>query len=350
MTNIVRREQVVAIPNPFSLMLYLQEEIKQMRPDNENNTAFHYTDLSGFISIIQNRELWMSNVSFINDRNEMQDGISICQKMIRDYLNGDLTCNQKNGLEIIWSKLDKGISGGSWDSNKFDMFASCFCMEGDLLTQWRGYGENGGIAIGFDQRQLRQCCRLMASNLYNEEIRNGTEPERMLPHNEMTPLLKKVIYDDTEKEIIIKIILDLCLESLDYQNDDALLEWVCSEFTDIIFRYMPLFKNSSFFSEQELRYVFSAETSKTMRIAAAPLRRTQIIDFRTRNGLILPFIKFKLLDVNCRPLRSLPIKKIVIGPCLHNEDLLESVKYFLENTNNSELIDRVISSDVPFRG
>lgn len=338
MADFTKRAQVIKIPDALGLMIYLQTIIKQVRPDNTNNSAFHYTDLNGFMSIIDNHELWLSNVNFINDRNELQDGISICQKVINNYLEGNLTKKQKHGLDIILSKLNDGSSDGSWATNKFDVFASSFCKEGDLLTQWRGYGSNGGIAIGFDQQQL-QDCRLMDSNLYNKEISNGTNPEEMMPHNELIPFLQKVIYDDYEKEVIVKIILDLYLDSLDQQKNDVLFDLACSEFSDIIFRYIPLFKNKSFFSEQELRYIYSIKETKR-----------KLIDFRTRNGLILPFVKLKLLDYNCRPLKYLPISKIVIGPCLHSEDLLKSVKYFLKNSGNLELVDNVTPSVIPYRG
>ena len=34
------------------------------------------------------------------------------------------------------------------------------------------------------------------------------------------------------------------------------------------------------------------------------------------------------MDRNCRPLRKMPIYKIVVGPGLNQEKTIESVKYF----------------------
>jgi hypothetical protein len=34
------------------------------------------------------------------------------------------------------------------------IYVSCFCGDGDLLSQWRAYGGEGGIALGFDRVEL----------------------------------------------------------------------------------------------------------------------------------------------------------------------------------------------------
>lgn len=35
-------------------------------------------------------------------------------------------------------------------------FVICFCEEGDKLSQWRGYADNGrGVSIGFSEQELR---------------------------------------------------------------------------------------------------------------------------------------------------------------------------------------------------
>jgi hypothetical protein len=35
------------------------------------------------------------------------------------------------------------------------IFVVSFCPDGDLLSQWRGYGQSGGYAIGFDANILK---------------------------------------------------------------------------------------------------------------------------------------------------------------------------------------------------
>jgi hypothetical protein len=39
------------------------------------------------------------------------------------------------------------------------VYITCFCEDGDLLSQWRGYADPGGYAIGFDAAELEECVR-----------------------------------------------------------------------------------------------------------------------------------------------------------------------------------------------
>ena len=51
---------------------------------------YHYTDLNGFISIMQNQEFWASHISFMNDTSEYLHG----KKMFQDELSYRITNEQ----------------------------------------------------------------------------------------------------------------------------------------------------------------------------------------------------------------------------------------------------------------
>ena len=72
------------------------------------------------------------------------------------------------------------------------------------------------------------------------------------------------------------------------------------------------------------------------------------IKFRNRGGIILPYIKYKMVDVNCRPIKRWPIHEIVIGPGLNQSKVIQSVKYFLEKKGMEDLADKVVASDIPY--
>ena len=63
-----------------------------------------------------------------------------------------------------------------------------------------------------------------------------------------------------------------------------------------------------------------------------------------------PYIKMKILDVNCRPHDYFPIEDIVIAPGKQNEYIAESVRFFLDKSGYSYLIDKVRTSEIPYRG
>ena len=48
------------------------------------------------------------------------------------------------------------------------------------------------------------------------------------------------------------------------------------------------------------------------------------IHFRERSGVLLPYIKMKILDINCRPHKDFPISDIVVAPS-SQRDMLRTV-------------------------
>ena len=70
--------------------------------------------------------------------------------------------------------------------------------------------------------------------------------------------------------------------------------------------------------------------------------------FRNRGGIILPYVKYKMMDLDCRPLKQIPIKEIVVGPGLKQQRAVDSVKYFLEKNNMNYLVDKVCASTIPY--
>lgn len=99
-------------------------------------------------------------------------------KQLQDEIEHDKTSDEKNDkVEITQSQLEKNkgvlrkVSEEYWDigdvinpgdeykSDKFNepLYTICFSGNGDLLSQWRGYADNGtGIAIGFKVKYLKQ--------------------------------------------------------------------------------------------------------------------------------------------------------------------------------------------------
>jgi hypothetical protein len=104
---------------------------------------FHYTSISGLIGIITKLELWASDCRFLNDGKEISYGLDIFYKEV-----------SKLGLPLIKGINDFRINAVP-SMDEISMFVACFCEDGDLLSQWRGYGLNQGYAIGFDVARLQ---------------------------------------------------------------------------------------------------------------------------------------------------------------------------------------------------
>lgn len=125
---------------------------------------YHYTTAVGLKGIVEDGAIRASDAEFLNDAMELQLG--------RDELYGSLMTE----AERIAPEADLSLRGGAEHSRATVMrsaashlrpggmflskqahsaYVACFCEVGDLLSQWRGYAEGAGYAIGFRQSALQ---------------------------------------------------------------------------------------------------------------------------------------------------------------------------------------------------
>lgn len=321
-------------------IMRLVSEFELMKMKN----IYHYTDVTGFISIMQKQELWASHISFMNDNLEFLHG----QMLFKQALNEAMLAGspeEKSLLSQVIGALDKKQSEGLFSKSSKDVFSLSFSYNDDSLEMWRGYGKNCGIAIGFDREHLmstRHFC-LIRKESYEELLKVYGDPQKICPDHEEGFYPIDVLYDDMEKQKFIENVISLGLKYfnnvLKERKQTAYIAGT-QFFTDIIFALIPFLKHNSFKSEKECRLIHNSVDRVN--------KESHKIYFRERGGVILPYIIYKLVDGNCQPLKELPIHKIIVGPGLKQKKVVESVKYFLENNSMHYLIDKVHASSIPY--
>lgn len=308
--------------------------------------VYHYTDIAGFISIMQNRELWASHIAFMNDKTEYLHGKEIFKNRIEQKL-ATVSDPEKQVLQDVLESLNAEISAGFFPTSSKDVFSISFCYNRDSLEMWRGYGKESGVAIGFD---FSKCHSLPGMCLIREEMyekllnKCGNNPENVKPSYERHFFPISVLYNDDEKRALadqaIEMTLTLFKNQASISEGTAIL--TASKFlSDVIFAMSPQFKHQGFSGESECRFVdnYVKKTDDTFRV-----------HYRNRGGIILPYVKYKLMDLNCRPLQQMPICEIVVGPGLKQSKTVESIKYFLEKNDMGYLTENVHASDIPYVG
>ena len=143
---------------------------------------YHYSDVNALKGIVDSNELWATHWNYLNDRNEFRSALNILKECINQRLKDesistvmkDYLKNQKDWLKDEF--LDDYHTG-----------LCSFTEEGDLLSQWRGYGKKyKSVSIGFDTSKI-QCSR------------NNKEGLQLF--------FWKVIYDDEEKKKVFNFYL-----------------------------------------------------------------------------------------------------------------------------------------------
>ena len=242
------------------------------------------------ISILEKREVWAAQLALSNDAME---GKWIREVFIAYCKDKAVSAHQQNEL---LKHLDFVISIAGYAG---------FCMseEGDLLSQWRAYADNGaGVSIGFD-------------NKYFEELGNVRRDRNDL----FSAYLTKVEYDlEEQKKLvaehadgILKLVADGALTSpsiLDSDEDVGIWrrKYMQMGFRFIFF-YFFLFKlkNPAFAEEREWRaisHIFHTDRASTL----AELAK---MDFKARLDRIVPFVRIAL-----EPLAHQSVTEIVLGP------------------------------------
>ncbi|MGO4443084.1 DUF2971 domain-containing protein [Mycobacterium sp. 2YAF39] len=171
--------------------------------DNEDeedpSVLYHYTNAQGFLGIVnpswpQNFKVQeqgdrmlrflASDVRFMNDTQELRFGVRrLRNRLLRAAKDSATPEESREAFTDMAQYLDPDgvLPVLEWPQR---CFATCFCAEGDLLSQWKGYtGGVGGFAIGISKHALEY--RTLALH------REGSSPEYQ---NLVETTLRPVVY------------------------------------------------------------------------------------------------------------------------------------------------------------
>jgi hypothetical protein len=249
--------------------------------DSVPDVVYHYSNITAFINILQNKCLWASRAEFLNDATEFRFGQQICRREM-----DRLASTNSDYIEFI-RKLQSAI-----DFEVNSPFVTCFCKDGDLLSQWRGYSSHGqGISVGFETGVLR---RINSARL------------------------NKVVYEPRDQADFIfeqiKALADSFLTvGIDLDNADNFRALI--GYTGAIERYCVLMKDAAFREENELRLNVADYYVETNGLP---------VKFRVRNNLVVPYLELDLAD-NWPAL----IREIIIGPGPDPELRYKNIMHFL---------------------
>lgn len=137
--------------------------------------VYHYTNASGLLGIISTGSLWMTDIEFMNDAQELAYARTtvLDELQIRAYEIAPLDERSADGeraetLRSIAEELEQSPHGHP--SRTYHVYAACFCQNGDLLSQWRAYGGDSGYAIGFRTSSLREVSTALESVSFQKVI------------------------------------------------------------------------------------------------------------------------------------------------------------------------------------
>jgi hypothetical protein len=143
---------------------------------------YHYCPSDSFVAIIKSRQLRLSSLALGNDWMEGR----IPFRVLRELLEGeDMRLSERMRLTSILATYE--------ETQLVYGLGFCLSVEGDLLSQWRGYASDGsGVAIGFRREFLEEVVednRERLPELGLHKVKYGDEPLR----DELVPRAKELI-------------------------------------------------------------------------------------------------------------------------------------------------------------
>lgn len=125
----------------------------------DHPVLYHYCSTSTFLSIIQRRCMWLSDINTMNDYGEMHWA----------YRRFIVALNEISSVvgSRFMEETDEIVS--ATQLRILPMLAS-FSTDGDVLSQWRAYADDGrGVALGFDAKKMETLSIRIAPVEYEAE-------------------------------------------------------------------------------------------------------------------------------------------------------------------------------------
>ncbi|KZL01086.1 MULTISPECIES: DUF2971 domain-containing protein [unclassified Pseudovibrio] len=310
---------------------FLQRQLMTAHPFAINNhSIYHYTNSDGLLGIIQNKEIWATNVKFLNDSSELTYGLNILKVIEQmEIENNTLFAEYKNRENEFRTR------GGAQDLS--DHYIFCASRSKGKLNQYRNYsGRDGAVCIGF-----------RTSNLINN-IKKHSGPYGIaceIAYNEHHQ--EVIMQDDVAAKLSALSWLIEKFESLDLIPDE-LISFLINYFIGIERHCCLRCKHSSFEEEDEVRIIFSI-----------PRGENTLKSYRTSPYGIAPFLKLKFWqEKNLAPLAKQfelqdfiddnpTVHSIDLGPNVHADLYEEAIRDLVKGELSNPV--QISSNTIPLR-
>jgi hypothetical protein len=276
------------------------EQVRGLQARSPPKTLYHYTTQEGLLGIVRTGELWATNVQYMNDIGEFFLAVEIAVERLRMHrFAPGLSINRLSA--ILVQQLER--------VKEAPICAVSFCVDPDLLSQWRGYaGSPGSICLGFRSEALGSSAASISG------------------------ALAACVYGREEQVKIIDEMIGLAVEDvrqLKNHNEDRITA-LATNFIEQLFSCGALFKDKGFHEEAEWRLISGVQ---------ADLGK---YGYRVGKSTLVPYLKFGLRGARWDG----EIQSATVGPCPHPDDALRAVRGLFAKHG---IMGDVSLSNVPYR-
>ena len=277
---------------------------------------YHYCSNQNFHSIVTGSSIWLSSLSMSND--------SLEGKLVTKFI---LHLAQKDNLPP--HHIERLSSDMNIILKRINDLGFCLSIEGDLLSQWRGYASNAsGVSIGFSKTALTELAKKTNTTLEKVEYNRDKQIKAI------KPIYSKIKQWITEKDVFApetQGLLDTRTKT-QFQKDKENAKKRYNEFIltlSATLKHFLKLKSEAFKEEKEWRLLVKDIVSTS-----------NLNSYRATQKSIIPYHPIKLKT----PSNKI-IKQIILGP--KNQTPVKTIQDFLQH-NDFQDVD-VIKSKASYR-
>jgi hypothetical protein len=275
---------------------------------------YHYTSLEGANGIITSRSFWLTKLAYANDSSELNLPLNLLREELKIRANETADEDKKNFLRMASQRTES--------YHNTNICVASLCENGDLLSQWRGYGGNAsGVSLSFESAKFY----------------------RLAQQNRLR--LWKCVYEPTQHKSLIREFSEMLLKAYciiektkKVGNWEACQQDLLGYFYASFLRVAPVFKNSHFQEEKEWRLVTNPISSRDKNYHAR-ITNTRCMEYFQLNFDEIPEVK-KQEEYHL-------IKEVIIGPSRDSSFISGALGVQLRKYGHK--ISVILPSRIPFR-
>ena len=306
------------------------------------------------MGILQTQSLWATHYKFLNDYSEIilfrDKLISLMyphvresiEKLIKQLPHIKQDIDEKGGIDQVVQHEAKVLIDAQYNALGDEIYVLSFCGQhknpnvnnNGLLSQWRSYGNGGGVALVFDTKRLEEILD-MESNKFEYSAMH----------------LSDIIYSDNENKLREEFSDDLSIIADIVKQFFIPANIIEDKMVDASQGYVPFvscisrYKHHGFSEENEVRIVVlpTVIDQTLLELAGAnggTLKPEKERKYRDKNDQRVPYVElFDSIDI------ELPIERIIVGPHKEKEARATALRVMLRHTRIE-----ISCSDIPFVG
>ncbi len=255
------------------------------------SSLYHYCGTETFAAIVRSRSLWLSSLSLANDSLE---GRLVSHALMRLAERDGLDAESREKLKTSLAYLE----------GMFDGLGFCLSADGDLLSQWRGYADDGrGVSVGFNREYLEKLSELSRGPKVSGFALVKVEYEPDAHETKIEPTyreLRRLIDEGAFKRRGLQSLMDTRTKEEIAVEDERIEQRHRSLFLQLLLLFPHLFelKSAAFSEEKEWRLL----SMLTQTAGDSCL-------YRAKATRVVPYRSFELLALEIPA-----ISDVILGP------------------------------------